>query len=161
MGSLIVPAGVAQKRRAELAAQQTPRGKGLGEAVHDEDPAEKIYRQIGMKKPGELPGFRLHGNRVLVGVYERPDTLKSGIILTDKSRQEDQYQGKAALVLMLGHSAFKSDDHFNFGPDTVKVGDWISLWVSDGRSIIVNGMLCRVIRDQDINLKIPAPDAVY
>lgn len=159
MPELIVPSSVAQRRRAELAA--VPRGKGLGKAVHDIDPAEKIYRQIGMTKLGELPGFRLHGNRVLVGVYERPGELESGIFLPDQTRREDQFQGKAGLVLMLGWSAFQSDDHFSFGPDRVRPGDWISLFVSDGKAIIVNGQLCRILRDQDIVCAIPQPDLVY
>ena len=33
---------------------------------HDEDPREIIYSKVGMKK-GIIPGFVLHGNRVLVG----------------------------------------------------------------------------------------------
>jgi co-chaperonin GroES (HSP10) len=160
MSSLIVPSNIAQARRAQLAAA-APRGEGLGKMLHTEDPAKAILKQIGMEKLGELPGFRLHGNRVLVGVYKRPDTLESKIVIPDQTRDEDKFQGKAGLVLMLGHSAFKSDGHFDFGPDAVKPGDWISLWVSDGRSIIVNGVRCRVLRDQDINFVIPAPDAVY
>jgi co-chaperonin GroES (HSP10) len=162
MPSLIVPSNVAAQRRAQLAA--VPRGKGLGKSEHIVDPRDKIFAQVGMKQVGGkwvIPGFKLHGNRVLVGIYERPDKLASGIFIPDKTRQEDEHQSKAGLILMLGHSAFKSDDRFDFGPDTVEVGDWITLWVTDGRKIIVNGGLCRVVRDQDINLRIPTPDAVY
>lgn len=129
--------------------------------VHDKDPAKVIFDQIGMKKPGELPGFALHGNRVLVGMYERPERTAGGLILTQQTRAEDEHQGKAGVVLVLGHSAFQSDDHFDFGPDTAKPGDWVSLWVTDGRKIKINGQLCRIVRDQDILLKIPAPDTVY
>lgn len=164
MGSLIVPAHIAVARKAELAKMALPPRKGLGKALHKIDPREAIFAQVGMKKVGgklTIPGFKLHGNRVLVGVYERPDQLESGIFIGDGTRQEDEHQGKSAIVLMLGHSAFRSDDRFDFGPDTVEVGDWISLWVSDGRKIVINGQLCRVLRDQDINLRIPAPDSVY
>lgn len=131
------------------------------EMVHDKDPRQAIYDKIGMKKLGVLPGFRLHGNRVLVGIYERPEKTKSGLYLADTTRKEDEHQGKAALVLMKGHSAFKSDEHFSFGPDNVEPGEWISLWVTDGRKKIINGQLCRVIRDQDINMVIPSPDSVF
>lgn len=158
MGELLLPPGAARARREQVAQQ---RGKGLGKAVHEIDPKEQIFRQVGMTKDGKIPGYRLHGNRVLVGVYERPEKLESGIILSDVTRKEDMHQGKAGLVLMLGHSAFQSDDHFEFGPDHADVGDWISLWVSEGRSIIVNGQLCRILRDQDVNMVIPSPDAVY
>ena len=157
--SLIIPSSVAAQRRAAIAQQQ--RGHGIGKMLHDEDPALKIYRQVGMTKPGVLPGFHLHGNRILVGIYERPQRTASGIVLSDQTRREDEHQGKAAMVLMLGHSAFKTDSLFDFGPDIVEPGDWISLWVSDGRKIVINGAMCRIIRDQDVNMRIPAPDAVY
>jgi hypothetical protein len=41
------------------------------------------------------------------------------------TQQEDKWQGKIGLVIALGHDAFKSKDSYNFGPDTVKVGDWV------------------------------------
>lgn len=129
--------------------------------VHDQDPAKLILDKVGMTKLGELPGFHLHGNRVLVGIYERPNKTASGILLPDQTRSEDEHQGKAALVLLKGPSAFVDDDHFAFNGDNVEPGDWISLWVTDGRKIVINGQVCRIIRDQDINLRIPAPDAVY
>ena len=128
---------------------------------HAEDPAQVIYRTVGMKKAGVIPGFKLHGNRVLVGIYERPTKTKSGIILTDQTRREEEHQGKAAIILMLGTSAFKDDDVFSFHKDTAEVGDWIMLHVSDGRKCVVNGQLCRIIRDQDIAMHIPSPDAVF
>ena len=128
---------------------------------HDEDPADVIFKKIGMKKPGELPGFRLFGNRILVGIYERPEVTKSGIHLPDKTRDEEKYQGKAAVVLMKGHSAFKSDDNFNFGSDDLQIGDWVTLSVTDGRAITINKTSCRIVRDQDIVMKIPAPDQVW
>lgn len=158
MPSLIVPASVAAARRKQL---EQPRGMGLGKAQHDVDPAEKIYKQIGMTKPGVLPGFRLHGNRVLVGVYIRPDTLASGIKLADQTINEDVHQGKAGLVLVLGHSAFKSDSNFDFGPDAAKIGEWVTFFHPDGRKTIINGQLCRVLKDQDIAGVIPSPDAIY
>lgn len=128
---------------------------------HTEDPAEAIISKVGMNKKGDIPGFRLHGNRILVGMYERPEKTKSGIVLTQQTRQEDEYQGKAGLVLMRGHSAFESDENIDFGPDNVQVGDWVMLFVSEGRSCKINGQLCRIIRDQDIAMAIPEPDQVF
>jgi co-chaperonin GroES (HSP10) len=128
---------------------------------HDEDPREKIFKKVGLTKAGTIPGFELLGNRVLLGVYERPNVTKTGIHLADVTRAEDQHQGKAAVVLMKGASAFVSDDYYDFHGENVAVGDWVSLWVSDGRRIVINGQLCRIIRDQDINMKIPAPDSVF
>ena len=127
---------------------------------HDEDPRQLIFDKIGMKK-GVIPGFTLFGNRVLLGVYERPSKTKSGIILADQTRNEDQHQGKAAVVLMKGPTAFVSDSPYDFQGQDVEVGDWVTLWVGDGRRLFLNGQLCRIIRDQDINMKIPSPDQVF
>jgi len=129
---------------------------------HENDPRQAIYKKIGMKKLGELPGFKLLRNDVLLGVYERPEKTKSGIVLPDVTRKEDEHQGKAALVLALGPTAFVSDDHVIFHAEQhVEPGDWVSIWVSDGRKVTINGQLCRIIRDQDVVMKIPAPDVVF
>lgn len=128
---------------------------------HTTDPAADIKSKVGMNKKGEIPGFKLFGNRVLVGVYERPEKTKSGLFLADKTRQEDEHQGKAALVLMKGEAAFQSDNNFDFMGDNLEVGDWVMLFVSHGLRCYVNGQLCRIIRDQDLTMKIPSPDQVY
>jgi co-chaperonin GroES (HSP10) len=129
--------------------------------VHSKDPKQVIYDAVGMTNPGEIPGFRLMANRVLLGIYQRPEKTASGVYITQKQQEEEKYQGKAAMVLMLGRSAFKSDAQFDFGDDKLEVGDWVSLAVSDGRAISINGCPCRVIRDQDVLMKISSPDAVY
>lgn len=128
---------------------------------HETDPAAEIFKAIGMKK-GVLPGFKLMSNRILLGVYTRPKVTKSGIHLADQTLAEDKYQGKAAVVLMVGSKAFKSDAHYTFDEDEkLEVGDWVSLWVTDGKAIQINKVSCRVLRDQDVVMKIPAPDQVY
>lgn len=123
---------------------------------HDVDPREEILKTIG-----NLKGFELFGNQVLLAVYKRPEKTKSGIILTGTTRQEDEYQGKAGLVLAKGPSAFVSDDNYNFHGQNVEVGDWVAIFVSDGRKIMIGDQLCRIIEDQHIRLRIPAPDAIY
>ena len=123
---------------------------------HDVDPAKVI-----MNKVGKLDDFVLYGNKVLIGVYERPKVTKSGIHLADVTRKEDQYQGKAGLILKKGPSAFVDDENYSFRGQNVAVGDWVAIFVSDGRSIVVNGQLCRIVDDQHIRLKIPAPDVVF
>lgn len=127
---------------------------------HLEDPAKVVFDQAGMKK-GKLPGFELMANRVLVGLYVRPEKTQGGIILTQKTRAEDIYQGKAAIVLALGPSAYVSDANFDFQGQKCEVGDWISIWVTDGKAIKINDADCRVLRDQDVTMKIPSPDQVY
>lgn len=123
---------------------------------HDEDPAKVIRKAVG-----DLSKFRLMGNQVLVGIYLRPEKTKANIILPDTVRGEDAHQGKAGLVLLKGQKAFVSDSNYDFGSDDVSVGDWVAVFVSDGRKIVVNGALCRIIEDTHIRLKLPSPDCVY
>ena len=124
---------------------------------HDSDPAEIIMKKVSK----HLDDITIYGNYVLLGVYERPSVTKSGIHLADQTRKEDQYQGKVGLVLKKGPKAFVSDTNYDFGDQNVEVGDWVAIWVSDGRSLQVNGQLCRAVEDQHIRLKVPAPDLIY
>lgn len=123
---------------------------------HDMDP-----KQLIMDAVGDLSKFTLFGNQILVGIYKRPDKTKSGIILADQTRQEDEFQGKSALVLAKGPTAFVSDSNYDFAGQNVEIGDWVAIFVSDGRKIMINGQLCRIVEDQHIRLRIPAPDVVY
>lgn len=123
---------------------------------HLEDPAIVIK-----KKAGDLSKFTLFNNQILIGVYERPQQTKSGIFLSDQTRGEDKHQGKAGLVLKKGPTAFVSDANYDFGGQNVEVGDWVAIFVSDGRQIVINGQLARIVEDQYIRLKIPSPDAVF
>ena len=129
--------------------------------VHDEDPKEVIYKKIGMVK-GKIPGFQLMGNRVLMAIYEMPEKTKSGLFIPDKSRDENLHQGKAALIVALGPTAFVSDERVHFNEEEIlKVGDFVMGFVSHGLRCSINGYPCRIIRDQDITMKIPAPDAIW
>lgn len=123
---------------------------------HDTDPALTIKKQAG-----DLDKFTVFGNQILLGIYERPKVTRSGIHLADQTRSEDKYQGKAALVLKKGPTAFVSDNHYDFKGQDVKEGDWVAIFVSDGRPLVLNGQLCRLVEDQWIRLRIPAPDVVF
>lgn len=123
---------------------------------HLEDPATTITKKIG-----NLKDITIYGNYILLGVYERPTKTKSGILLSDQTRSEDKHQGKAGLVLKKGPMAFVSDANYDFKGANVDIGDWVAIWVSDGRAITVSGQLCRLVEDQHIRLKIPAPDMVF
>lgn len=123
---------------------------------HVSDPADDIRKQVG-----DLSKFELFGNQVLLGIYKRPEKTKSGIILSDTTRTEDEHQGKAALVLMKGPGAFVSDRNYDFRGQNVDEGDWVAIFVSDGRKIKIGDQLCRIVEDHHIRLKIPAPDAIY
>lgn len=124
--------------------------------AHTIDPAKELLDKIG-----KLDGFELFGNQVLIAIYQRPEKTKSGIILADVTRHEDRNQGKAGLVVALGPSAFVDDENVSFSGQKVEVGDWVAIFVSDGRQVVVNETLCRIVQDQHIRLKIPFPDCVF
>lgn len=121
------------------------------------DPAKEIS-----KKVGNLDDVHLFSNQILLGVYELPQRTQSGIELPDRYRAESEHQGKAMLVLKKGPTAFVSDGNYSFHEDdNVEVGDWLAIWVTDGRKIVINGQLCRIIRDTAIVAKIPSPDCIW
>lgn len=128
--------------------------------VHEKDPAKQIWDNL--KESGiVLKDFQLQGNQILVATYMRPERTESGLILPDGTRGEDAHQGKAALCILRGPAAFKSDANYDFHGFNVAVGEWVAIWVSDGRKIMLGEQLCRVVEDQHARLKISRPDSVF
>lgn len=128
----------------------------LANMMHTVDPAQEI-----LEKVGDLSKLNIFGRNVLVGVYVRPEKTKGGLFLTDNARQEDRYQGKVGLVLKTGPFAFSQADNDWFAGSTISKGDWVFLRPSDGWSVTVNGVLCRMLNDDQIRGQIPHPDYVY
>jgi co-chaperonin GroES (HSP10) len=123
---------------------------------HAVDPAQEIRDAVGNLKDVEL--FNM---QVLVGIYIRPQKTKSGIILTDKTVEEDRYQGKVGLVLKAGPSAFVDETGKWFNGETVKVGDWVVFRPSDGWAVSINGQPCRILDDLSIKARVKEPDMIW
>ena len=123
---------------------------------HVGDPREQIGNAIG-----DLSKVDIFFNWVLVAVYKRPEKTKSGIYLTDDSRKEDEYQVKAGLVLKKGVQAFVDDANTSFQGQNVNVGDWVVIRPSDGWQVMINGVLCRMVQDVQVRLRIESPDVVF
>lgn len=132
---------------------------------HEIDPKEAILQKVG-----DLSGIDVFGNDILTAIYERPQKTASGIILADQSRDEDRWQSKVALVLKMGPTAFVDDDGNKFRD--IDVGDWVALRPSDGQLVTLNSLrkigvskdnvvLCRIISDVAIRLRVAHPDQVY
>ena len=120
------------------------------------DPAQKI-----MKNLGDYSGVELFGNQVLVAVYIRPQKTKSGIYITDKMVDEDRFQGKVGLLVVAGPQAFTASSDEWFENVEVNPGDWLVFRPSDGWSINVNGVLCRIMSDVQVKGRIDGPDRVW
>lgn len=124
---------------------------------HEGDPKDKILEEIG-----DHYGFQLMSNQVLVAIYFRPEKTKGGLILTDGYRAEDKFQSKVGLLLDHGISAFVEDgDAKWFGKHQFKKGDWLVFRPSDGWSISVNGVPCRILSDTQVKGVVDNPDRVW
>jgi len=123
---------------------------------HAVDPKQKLLEDIG-----DISNVEIFNNQILVAVYVRPQKTKSGIYLSDQSREEDKIQGKVGLVVKKGPSAFVDEANEWFKDVSVEVNDWVVFRPSDGWSITVNNVLCRMIDDTAIRGKVDAPDRVW
>jgi co-chaperonin GroES (HSP10) len=97
--------------------------------------------------------FRIPGDRVLVGIYVRPEKTRGGIIRPDMNKEEDIWQGKVGLVLKLGTNAFKDTDDYSFPEeDKAKPGEWCAFKIGDTWTVKIGDCPCRMVRDIDIQM---------
>ena len=122
---------------------------------HEEDPKQKLLDQLG-----DISDIELFHNQVLLAVYLRPEKTKSGLILTADHLDEDRYQSKVGMLIKRGPLAFEQDGNWFTGM-TFDDLDWLIFRPSDGWSITVNGVLCRIFDDISIKGRAPHPDSVY
>jgi co-chaperonin GroES (HSP10) len=100
-------------------------------------------------------------SQVLVMGYIPPSISKGGIILTDKTVEEDRFQGNVGLVVGLGKGAFKDDNIAQFNGDNLKIGDWVMYVAADGVSLFVREVPCRLFSDTRILMKVNSPEIYY
>lgn len=129
-------------------------------SLHLVDPVRALRDKIG-----DISQFEVFHNKILVAIYHRPESLDFGngkkLLLPDQTRKEDEWQGKVALVLKLGPLAFKDDEHNKFEGQKVEPGEWIASRPSDGWSLKVNGVPCRMLEESHIQARVKHPDDVY
>jgi len=102
----------------------------------------------------------LHSD-VLVATYVRPSKTAGGIILTDKTTDEDRWQCKVGLVLKLGASAFKYEGAFSYEGPVPEVGQYVTFHTSDSREIGFLGYSCRLIPSELLRMRVPNPEMIY
>ncbi len=123
---------------------------------HEVDPKQKLLDDLG-----DISPFEIFNNQILVAVYIRPIKTKSGLYLPDQSREEDKVQGKVGLVVKKGPAAFVDETSEWFKDISVELNDWVVFRPSDGWSITVNNVLCRIIDDTAVRGKVDMPDRVW
>jgi co-chaperonin GroES (HSP10) len=123
---------------------------------HTIDPKKEILDAVG-----DIKEVEIFNNQILVGIYIRPQMTASGILLTDKTVDEDKYQGKVGLVLKMGPEAFVDESGKWFKNMKIKVGDWVVFRPSDGWSVSINGKSCRILDDVAVRGRVQSPDIVW
>lgn len=122
---------------------------------HEGDPRQKLLKEVG-----DISDIELFHNQVLLAVYLRPQKTKSGLYLTDKHVDEDRFQSKVGLLIKAGPQAFEQDGSW-FSGLSFNDNDWLVFRPSDGWSITINNVLCRIFDDINIRGRVPHPDAVW
>lgn len=121
------------------------------------------FKDAVLEAIGDIGGFIVLGSDVLVATYVKPRKTSGGILLPEKSIDEDRWQGKLGLVLKMGESAFKYSGQFAYEGTLPVVGDYVAFHTSDSREIGLRGVSCRTIDASLIRMIVPADDvdAIY
>jgi co-chaperonin GroES (HSP10) len=123
--------------------------------AHEKDPADVIREEVG-----DLSKIDVFHNQILVGIYRRPEKTAGGIIITQRSADEEKFQGVVGLVLKVGPTAFKDDAHNQFCGQSVEPGQWLVYRTSDTHKVAINGVTCRLLEDAHVKLRVAHPDQV-
>ncbi len=126
------------------------------EMQHDIDPKSALIKALG-----NIDDLSIYHNQILVAVYLRPKKTKSGIYLPDQHLDEDRNQSKVGLVVKFGPQAFDDPTQVWFKDMEVRLKDWVVFRPSDGWSVTVNGVLCRLLQDLNVKGRIVHPDQVW
>lgn len=123
--------------------------------LHEDDP-----KQILLDKLGSVADFEIFHNQVLCAVYIRPEKTKTGVWVPETTRDEDKSQGKVGLIVKMGPQAFVNSEKWSWETE-LGLSDWVFYRASDGWSVTVNGMLCRILDDTNVRGQIQHPDQVW
>jgi hypothetical protein len=126
---------------------------------HEVDPKEKLLADLG-----DISGLEISNNNVLVAVYQRPTTTMLGgktFYVSDKVVDEDRYQSKVGLIIGQGPTAFDDPEGQWFTGIEFKLHDWIVTPASSAYSMMVNGVMCRLVPDTSIKMRVNDPDVIY
>jgi hypothetical protein len=127
--------------------------------------ADQSFADMVREKIGSLDGYTVMGSSVLVATYIKPRKTAGGIFLTEKTVDEDRWQGKVGLVLKLGEDAFRytytSGGAYDYTGPKPEVGTYIAFHTSDAREVGIKGISCKLIDASLIKLIVPNPDDIY
>lgn len=110
---------------------------------------------------GDLGGYDIFHNQILVAIYVRPETTAGGIIRPGKNVDEDEYQGKVGLVVKVGPTAFLDSEDQDFQGQSLNTGDWVVFRTGDGWQLTIRDTACRILTDRTIRLRIKNPGDIF
>lgn len=110
---------------------------------------------------GDLSGYDIFHNQVLIAIYVRPSITAGGIYRPDDNIKEDEYQGKVGLVVKLGPAAFKDTDDETFNGQSLNIGDWVVFRTGDGWQLNIRDTACRILTDRTIRMRIKEPGDIF
>jgi co-chaperonin GroES (HSP10) len=120
------------------------------------DPKAALFNAVG-----DLSGYEVFHNQILVAVYVRPQITAGGILRPDTNIKEDEYQGKVGLVVKKGPSAFLSGGGEDFMGQDVNEGDWVVFRTGDGWQLTIRDTACRILTDRTIRMRIKNPGDIF
>lgn len=110
---------------------------------------------------GDVGNYDIFHNQILVAVYVRPNITAGGILLTDNTLKEDEYQGKVGLVVKVGPTAFLDSQEDDFQGQQVFPGDWVVFRTGDGWALTIRDTACRILTDRTIRMRIKEPGDIF
>jgi co-chaperonin GroES (HSP10) len=110
---------------------------------------------------GDLTGIHVLNNQVLVVVNVRSEKTAGGVFLPDTVRAEDDFQSKVGLVVAHGPTAFTDGEGEWFKDGELKLHDWIVYRASDGWALKVRGVMCRMLSDTSIRMRVDSPEIIW
>ena len=128
-----------------------------------------------LEAAGDLSDYEVFHNLVLVATYVPPAKIFKGpngedvaFHSSDKSLEENRFQGKVGLVLKVGPTAFQDDGVAKFGGAAIEPGDWVLYRPSDGFELFIRdrrkvseGLSCRLIEDVFVRGAVADPSLIY
>lgn len=128
------------------------------------DPREEIWDDLAPF----LRGINVGGADVLIAPFRPGDDAKTkgGVFLTDKAKQEYDFQGVAGLILAMGPYAYKTEKTKRWFVDAdgnalpPEIGAWVVFDLRASTPVVLGNRTVRFVNDQHILTPIERPDMV-
>ena len=110
------------------------------------------FKTEALKRLGDLSGVAAINGNILVLGYVAPQVSKGGIIMPEKTIDENRWQGVCGLVLKMCDTAFKYSGAYTYEGTKPEIGDWVVFHNSETREIMVRGTSCRLVHHELVRL---------